>query len=170
MKKLIFIIPLLIFSCSSDDDSSSNESNSPTDFFGNHIGLWKTTIEGSIDILIDVDSNGLSTYNKLSTENCYNFVTPISGGTTEVVSNNSEEYLYETVNIPAENVFSADDLDFVNDLGYNYVDIAGAYLHTTDQIISYSEGIYGANSNVELLTVTGNMGKQTSSSFNLCDD
>jgi len=84
MKKLIFIIPLLIFSCSSDDDSSSNESNSPTDFFGNHIGLWKTTIEGSIDILIDVDSNGLSTYNKLSTENCYNFVTPISGGTTEV--------------------------------------------------------------------------------------
>ena len=87
-----------------------------------------------------------------------------------VVHNNSEEYLYETVNIPAENVFSADDLDYVNDLGYNYVDIAGAYLHTTDQIISYSEGIYGANSNVELLTVTGNMGKQTSSTFNLCDD
>ena len=92
---------------------------------------------------------------------------PITGGTTVIISNTPDEYIYDSTGIPAQNVFSGEDLNFVvNDLGYNTVDIAGAYLHTTQTIISFSEGIYAGN--IELLTVTGNLAKQSSSTFNVC--
>ena len=74
MKKLFLLSVLLIFACSSDDDNSSE----PNDFFGNHLGVWKTTINGAADILIDVDVNGISSYNKLTTDNCYNYSPPIT--------------------------------------------------------------------------------------------
>jgi len=163
MKKLFLLSVLLIFACSSDDDNSSE----PNDFFGNHLGVWKTTINGAADILIDVDVNGISSYNKLTTDNCYNYSPPITGGSTVIESNTADEYIYDSTGIPAQNVFAGEDLDFVvNELGYNTVDIAGAYLHTSETIISFSEGIFAGN--IDLLTVTGNLGKQSSNTFNVC--
>ena len=166
MKKLILLSALLIFACGSDDSNDNNNSNQ-NDFFSNHIGVWKTTVEGVFDILIDVDTNSISSYSKLTDDSCYDYDPPITGGTTVIISNTPDEYIYDSTGIPAQNVFSGEDLDFVvNDLGYNTVDIAGAYLHTTQTIISFSEGIYAGN--IELLTVTGNLAKQSSSTFNVC--
>ena len=164
MKKLFLLSALLILSCSSDDDSNSSD---PNDFAGNHIGVWKTTVEGVIDVLIDVDATSISNYSKLTTDNCYDYSPPTIGGSNVILSNTPDEYTFYTTGIPTQNVFSGDDLDFVvNDLGYNTVDISGAYLHTTETIISFAEIIYGGD--IELVTLSGNLAKQSSNTFNIC--
>ena len=165
MKKLLLLSALLIFACSSDDSNDNNNSNQ-NDFFSNHIGVWKTTFEGVLDILIDIDSDNISTYSKLTDDSCYNYTPPITGGTTVIISNTPDEYIYDSTGIPVQNVFSGDDLDIVVSAGYDTVDIAGAYLHTTQTIISFSEIIYAGN--IELVTTTGNLAKQNSNTFNVC--
>ena len=166
MKKLLLLSALFIFACSSDD-SNDNDNSNQNDFFSNHIGVWKTTIDGSIDYLIDIDNSSVSSYIKFTSDNCYDYSPPIIGGSNVIISNTPDEYIYEITGIPVQNLFSGEDLDFiVNDLGYNNVDIYGEYLHTSQTIISYFEGIYAGN--IELLTVIGSLAKQSSSTFNVC--
>ena len=167
MKKLLLLSALLIFACSSDDSSNNDNNSNQNDFFTNHIGVWKTTIDGSIDYLIDIDNNSVSSYIKFTSDNCYDYSPPTTGSSNVIISNTPDEYIYEITGIPVQNLFSDEDLDFVvNDLGYNYVDIYGEYLHTSQTIISYFEGIYAGN--IELLTVIGSLAKQNSSTFNVC--
>jgi len=163
---LIFLIVPFVFSSCSDDDDNDGPSE-PTNFFEAHVGVWKTTVNGTIDLLLDVYSNGSDTYTKLTSETCYT-ISPSNGGSTTVHVNTPTEFEFTTTGIPASNVFDGADLDALNNAGYTTLSVAGAYGHTSATVVSFAEIMYAGNFDVELLTLSGNLGKQSSDSFSVC--
>ena len=168
MKKinLLLITFLLIFACSSDDDSDSSPSN-PTNFYEAHVGVWITTFSDNSQLLLDIYETGWDTYYRISSADCWS--TPNSvGGSTTIDSDTPEELTACTSGIPASNVFTGDDLQIIYDAGYSNVSVCQSYGDSGSLYISFAQVYYAGFYDVELLTVSGNFGKQNSGSFDIC--
>tara|TARA_R110000823_G_C15948814_1_gene501346 strand:- start:5143 stop:5745 length:603 start_codon:yes stop_codon:yes gene_type:complete len=171
MKNLNFLllatlfIPLT-FSCSDDDDDSQDISV-PTNFFEAHNGVWVTSFSDGSQSLYDIYDSGWDTYSRLTNSGCWSS-SPSAGGSTTIVSNTPDELLAESINIPASSIFSGDDLQLLSDAGFSTISVDQAYLDNTSTLISFAQVIYAGTFEVELLTISGNLGKQSSTSYDTC--
>ena len=164
---LVLLLPLLFlpFSCSDDDDST--EIVTPTNFYAAHNGVWVTSFSDGSQNLLDIYNNGWDSYSRTSNSGCWSSPSSV-GGSTTITDNTPDELIAVTSNILASNVFSGDDLQILTDAGYTYISISQAYLHTSSTLISFAQIFYAGNFEVELLTISGNFGKQSSDSFSTC--
>ena len=112
-------------------------------------------------------NNGWDSYVRTSNSGCWSSPTSV-GGSTTITDNTPDELIAVTSNILASNVFSGDDLQILTDAGYTYISISQAYLHTSSTLISFAQIFYAGDFEVELLTISGNFGKQSSTSFSTC--
>ena len=159
---LILLTFLLVFSCSSDDNDSS-----PANFYEAHVGVWKTTFSDNSQLLLDIYETGWDAYSRTSSNGCWSAPNTV-GGTTTIDTNTPEELTACTRSIPAGNVFTGSDLTWVYNLGYTNVSVCQSYLDSGSMFISFAQVWYAGVYDVELLTVSGNLGKQNSSSFDTC--
>jgi len=166
---LLFLLPLLVLplSCSDDDDDDSQVISIPTNFFEAHNGVWITSFSDGSQNLLDIYDNGWDSYFRTSNSGCWSSPTSV-GGSTTITDNTPDELIAVTSNILASNVFSGDDLQILTDAGYTYISVSQAYLHTSSTLISFAQIFYAGDFEVELLTISGNFGKQSSTSFSTC--
>jgi len=163
---LIFlIVPFVFSSCSKDDDNDSPPE--PTNFYEAHNGVWVTSFSDGSQTLLDIYDNGWDSYYRTTNSGCWSIPASL-GGSTTITSNTPDELLAETINIVASNVFTGDDLQILLDAGYPTVSISQAYLHTSSTLISFAMIFYAGIFEVELITISGNFGKQSSDSFSVC--
>ena len=167
MKKLLYLfLTIALIACSKDDENQSPPE--PTNFFEAHNGVWITTFSDSSQTLLDINDSTLGSYYRLTNTGCWSIPAPI-GGSSSITSNTPEELLNEIVNIPAENIFSGDDLQLLEDNGYNTVSVSAAYLDTPPSYISFAQVFYAGTFEIELLTISGNFGLQSNDySYSLC--
>jgi hypothetical protein len=167
MKKIFYLfLALTVIACSKDEENQTPPE--PTNFFEAHNGVWITTFSDTSQTLFDIDDADLRSYFRLTNTGCWSIPAPI-GGTSTITTNTPEELFNEIVNIPAENVFSGDDLQILQDNGYNSVSVSAAYLDTPPSYISFAQIIYAGTFEVELLTISGNFGLQSNDySYSLC--
>ena len=167
MKKLTYLfLALIIVACSSDDDNSPQI---PQNFYEAHNGVWITTFSDNSQTLIDFDDNGVvGSYYRFTNSGCWS-IPPAIGGQTIITSNTPEELVFNVINVPAENVFSGEDLQILIDNEYYTLSIGVAYLNTSPELISFAQIFYAGDFEVELLTISGNFGLQNNNyTYNLC--
>lgn len=162
---LILLTFLLVFSCSSDDDNDS--SPNPANFYEAHVGVWVTTFSDNSQLLLDIYETGWDAYSRISSNDCWSAPNSV-GGSTTIDTNTPEELTACTSGIPASNLFTGDDLQIIYDAGYSNVSVCQSYLDSGSLYISFAQVYYAGFYDVELLTVSGNLGKQNSSSFDTC--
>jgi hypothetical protein len=169
MRKLLCLfLAITIISCSKDEENQTPPE--PTNFFEAHNGVWITTFTDESQTLLDINDNGLGAYYRTTNTGCWLIPSPI-GGSSTVTANTPEEWLNQVVNIPAENIFSGEDLQLLEDNGYFTVSISAAYLDNPPSFISFAQIYYAGTFEVELLTISGNFGLQSNNySYSLCLD
>ena len=166
MRKLLFLlvfIPLL-FTCSDDNDSSPSN---PTNFYEAHVGVWITTFSDNSQTLLDIFETGWDAYWRASSNDCWSVPNSV-GGTTTIDTNTPDELTTCTHSIPANNLFTGDDLQIIYDAGYSNVSVCQSYGDSGSLFISFAQVFYAGFYDVELLTISGNLGKQNSNSFDIC--
>ena len=164
---LVLLLPLFVLPLSCSDDDDSQEIVTPTNFYAAHNGVWVTSFSDGSQNLLDIYNNGWDSYSRTSNSGCWSSPSSV-GGSTTITDNTPDELIGVTSNILASNVFSGDDLQILTDAGYTYISISQAYLHTSSTLISFAQIFYAGNFEVELLTISGNFGKQSSDSFSTC--
>lgn len=164
---LVLLLPLFVLPLSCSDDDDSQEIVTPTNFYAAHNGVWVTSFSDGSQNLLDIYNNGWDSYSRTSNSGCWSSPSSV-GGSTTITDNTPDELIAVTSNILASNVFSGDDLQILTDAGYTYISISQAYLHTSSTLISFAQIFYAGNFEVELLTISGNFGKQSSDSFSTC--
>ena len=167
MKKLLYLLlAITVIACSKDEENQTPPE--PTNFFEAHNGVWITTFPDTSQTLMDVDDDDLRSYYRVTNTGCWSIPAPI-GGVSTITTNTPEELFNEIVNIPAENLFSGDDLQLLQDSGYNTVSISAAYIDTPPSYVSFAQIIYAGTFELELLTISGNFGLQSNDySYSLC--
>ena len=166
---ILLIVPFVFSSCDKDDDSDSQSPSEPTNFYEAHNGVWVTTFTDGSQTLIDIYDAGWDAYSRVTNSGCWS-IPPSLGGSTTITSNTPDELVGETTGISASNVFSGDDLQVLLDNGYSTISISQAYLDNGPTLISFAQIFYAGTFEVELITVSGNFGKQSSDSFNVCKE
>ena len=164
---LVLLLPLFVLPLSCSDDDDSQEIVTPTNFYAAHNGVWVTSFSDGSQNLLDIYNNGWDSYSRTSNSGCWSSPSSV-GGSTTITDNTPDELIAVTSNILASNVFSGDDLQILTDAGYTYISISQAYLHTSSTLISFAQIFYAGDFEVELLTISGNFGKQSSDSFSTC--
>ena len=164
---LLFLLPLLVLPLSCSDDDDSQEIVTPTNFYAAHNGVWVTSFSDGSQNLLDIYNNGWDSYVRTSNSGCWSSPNSV-GGSTTITDNTPDELIGVTSNILASNVFSGDDLQILTDAGYTYISISQAYLHTSSTLISFAQIFYAGDFEVELLTISGDFGKQSNDSFDTC--
>ena len=158
MKKLTYLfLALIIVACSDDDDNSPQI---PQNFYEAHNGVWITTFSDNSQTLIDFDDDGVvGSYYRFTNSGCWS-IPPAIGGQTIITSNTPEELVFNLINVPAENVFSGEDLQILIDNEYYTLSVGVAYLNTSPELISFAQIFFAGDFEVELLTISGNFGLQ----------
>lgn len=164
---LVLLLPLFVLPLSCSDDDDSQEIVTPINFYAAHNGVWVTSFSDGSQNLLDIYNNGWDSYSRTSNSGCWSSPSSV-GGSTTITDNTPDELIAVTSNILASNVFSGDDLQILTDAGYTYISISQAYLHASSTLISFAQIFYAGNFEVELLTISGNFGKQSSDSFSTC--
>ena len=159
-------ICLFVFACSSDSDNDSSPSN-PTNFYEAHVGVWLTTVSDGSQALLDIFETGWDAYSRVSSGDCWSSPNSVSGNTT-LDTNTPDELTACTSNIPASDLFTGDDLQIIYDAGYSNVSICQSYIDNGPSYISFAQIFYAGFYDVELFTISGNFGKQSSNSFEIC--
>ena len=59
-------------------------------------------------------------------------------------------------------------MQLLSDAGFSTISVDQAYLDNTSTLISFAQVIYAGTFEVELLTISGNLGKQSSTSYDTC--
>lgn len=160
MKKFLFILSIFLFvSCSKDDDSQVTEQL----FLSNNVGFWETTFNDlGVNVAVEITPSKAKAYSKLISDNCYNSSNVQLTGDLYVDTHTATEYTSVLSNVPVEEIFSGDDLDYLISEGIYYIDIASSYGSSGNNYISFSEIYYEAGTLYEVLNVSGNLGKVNS--------
>ena len=170
MKKLLYLLLFipLVFACS--DDGNNDGPSGPTNFFEAHNGVWTTTFSDGSQTLFDIYDDGWDTYWRPTNSGCWAIPSSVGGTatTTTIILNTPDELVGETINIPASNLFTGDELEILLDAGYTTVSIYEAYLHTSSTMISFGITYYAGNFEEELFSLYGNLIKQNWNSFSVC--
>ena len=155
-------------------DSCNDYSNSietpqvPQNFYEAHNGAWITTFSSGSQTLMDINDNGIAAYFRTTNSGCWSVPSPL-GGQSTITSNTPEELLTELINVPAENIFSGEDLEILLDNGYDKISVAASYLDTPPSYISFAQIFYAGYFEIELLTISGNFGLQGDDfTYSLC--
>ena len=157
MKKFLFILSIFLFvSCSKDDDSQVTEQL----FLSNNVGFWETTFNDlGVNVAVEITPSKAKSYSKLISDNCYNSSNVQLTGDLYVDTHTATEYNSVLSNVPVEEIFSGDDLDYLISEGIYYIDIASSYGSSGNNYISFSEIYYEAGTLYEVLSASGNLGK-----------
>ena len=166
MKKLILFILIPFFIACSDDDNDPSPSN-PTNFYEAHVGVWLTTFSDGSQSLLDIFETGWDAYVRVSSGDCWSSPNPVGGNTT-LDTNTPDELTACTNGIPASDLFTGDDLQIIYDAGYSNVSVCQSYIDNGPSYISFAQIFYAGFYDVELFTISGNFGKQSSNSFEIC--
>ena len=169
MKKIIYLfLTVLIIACSSDGGNSVETPQVPQNFYEAHNGAWITTFSDASQTLFDINDNGIAPYFRNTNSGCWSIPSSL-GGQSTITSNTPEELFTEQINIPAENIFSGEDLEILLDNGYDIISVSAVYLDNGTTLISFAQGIYAGYFEIELLTISGNFGLQNDGfSYSLC--
>tara|TARA_B100000780_G_C21032605_1_gene414078 strand:- start:113 stop:628 length:516 start_codon:yes stop_codon:yes gene_type:complete len=154
---LFILLILLTLSCSKDNDLIEEESLT---FLANNVGKWETTFTDlGVNVAIEITSTSTKTYSKLTSANCYNNASKQFSGTLSVETHTATKYTSLLSDVPVAEIFSGTDLDFLLSGGINYIDISSSYLSSGVNTIVFAEIYYEANTNNDVLSVQGNLGK-----------
>ena len=169
MKKIIYLfLTVLIIACSSDDGNSIETPQVPQNFYEAHNGAWITTFSSGSQTLMDINDNGIAAYFRTTNSGCWSVPSPL-GGQSTITSNTPEELLTELINVPAENVFSGEDLQILLDAGYDTISVSASYSNNGPTLISFAQIFYAGYFEIELLTISGNFGLQNDAfTYSLC--
>jgi len=160
MKKFLFILSIFLFvSCSKDDDSQVTEQL----FLSNNVGFWETTFNDlGVNVAVEITPSKAKAYSKLISDNCYKSSNVQLTGDLYVDTHTATEYTSVLSNVPVEEIFSGDDLDYLISEGIYFIDIASSYGSSGNNYISFAEIYYEAGTLNEVLDVSGNLGKVNS--------
>ena len=169
MKKLIYLfLTVLIVACSSDDGNSNETPQVPQNFYEAHNGAWITTFSSGSQTLMDINDNGIAAYFRTTNSGCWSIPASL-GGESTVSSNTPENLLTQLTNVPAENVFSGEDLQILLDNGYDTISVSASYSNNGPTLISFAQIFYAGYFEIELLTISGNFGLQNDAfTYSLC--
>lgn len=169
MKKLIYLfLTVLIVACSSDDGNSNETTQVPQNFYEAHNGAWITTFSSGSQTLMDINDNGIAAYFRTTNSGCWSIPASL-GGESTVSSNTPENLLTQLTNVPAENVFSGEDLQILLDNGYDTISVSASYSNNGPTLISFAQIFYAGYFEIELLTISGNFSLQNDAfTYSLC--
>lgn len=169
MKKLLYLfLTVLIVACSSDDGNSIETPQVPQNFYEAHNGAWITTFSSGSQTLMDINDNGIAAYFRTTNSGCWSIPSSL-GGQSTITSNTPENLLTQLTNVPAENVFSGEDLQILLDAGYDTISVSASYSNNGPTLISFAQIFYAGYFEIELLTISGNFGLQNDAfTYSLC--
>ncbi len=161
MKKLLFILSIFLFvSCSKDDDDSQVDEQL---FLSNNVGFWETTFNDlGVNVAVEITPSKAKAYSKLISDNCYYSSDVQLTGDLYVDTHTATEYTTVLRNIPVEEIFSGDELDYLIILGISFIDLASSYGSYGSNYIAFSEIYFEAGTLNEVLNISGNLGKVNS--------